>query len=96
MKNLALTLFFLTLHTVHQTHTNANCMGYTEKNPETGVGKGGNLRTIKCGCECRSFERTSDNRCINCLHRQAGLLISETSQAKPTLPTLAIKNQKDL
>lgn len=48
------------------------CIGYTENDFETGIGHDGPLRLIECGCECAKFERSNDNRCINCLHHQAG------------------------
>ncbi len=85
----ALTCFSLTALSIYAGPT---CMGYTQKNLETGVGKGGKLRSIRCGCECRKFERTSDNRCMNCLHHQAGSPIDFMTE--PTTPTVCIKKVK--
>ncbi len=79
-KLLVVTFFALALHTAHAQKTG---IGYTQKNLETGVGKGGHLRIIETGCDCRKFERTSDNRCINCLYRQIDSPITHITQKKP-------------
>lgn len=70
MKKLFLAITLLT--NIAAVHAGPSCMGYTQNDPETGVGTDGNLRYVCCDCECRKFERTSDNRCLNCLHHQAG------------------------
>lgn len=81
-------LFLLTPLLVH---AGPDCIGYTQKNLETGVGKGGNLRPLLCGCSCNDpkFGRTHDNKCLNCMHHQAGKKNGVTIKIDPkAIPTI--------